>query len=230
MQDDRTTPALRQRGGRRDARLRVGRGAADHAAGAARRRVRLLHRGRLAADGPDGYPTRARARAARTRAGDVRIVNRATGEERWRVTKSRGVRDSRGRAAAGGQRHRGHHRAQALRARAAAALAHRRRARVLARLRADAAGRSRSLAVPELADWCGVSMPDRHGVIRQVAVAHSDPAKVEFARDFGARYPTHTSDEGGSGAGPARRAGPADPRDPRRAARAGRRRTPSSSS
>ena len=38
------------------------------------------------------------------------------------------------------------------------------------------------LTVPELADWCGVNMPDRSGTIRQVAVVHSDPAKVEFAR------------------------------------------------
>ena len=52
--------------------------------------------------------------------------------------------------------------------------------------------------MPDLADWCGVSMPDRQGVIRQVAVVHSDPAKVEFARDLGRRYPNHISDEGGS--------------------------------
>ena len=54
------------------------------------------------------------------------------------------------------------------------------------------------LAVPTLADWCGVSMPDRHGVIKQVAVAHSDPEKVAFARSYSERYPSRTSDEGGA--------------------------------
>ena len=34
------------------------------------------------------------------------------------------------------------------------------------------------LAVPQLADWCVVSMPDGHGYIRGVAVAHVDPTKV----------------------------------------------------
>ena len=54
------------------------------------------------------------------------------------------------------------------------------------------------LAVPSLADWCGVSMPDRHGLIAQVAVAHSDPEKVAFARSYSQRYPSRTSDEGGA--------------------------------
>ena len=54
------------------------------------------------------------------------------------------------------------------------------------------------LAVPTLADWCGVSMPDRHGAINQVAVAHSDPEKVAFARSYSRRYPSRTSDEGGA--------------------------------
>ena len=43
------------------------------------------------------------------------------------------------------------------------------------------------LAVPTVADWCGVSMPDRHGEIKQVAVAHSDPEKVAFARSYSQR-------------------------------------------
>ena len=46
------------------------------------------------------------------------------------------------------------------------------------------------LAVPQLADWCGVDlvMPGTTA-ITQVAVAHADPAKVEFARRLGERYP-----------------------------------------
>ena len=46
------------------------------------------------------------------------------------------------------------------------------------------------LAVPELADWCTVSMPDVHGYVRAVAVAHVDPEKVAFARRIGERYPS----------------------------------------
>lgn len=45
------------------------------------------------------------------------------------------------------------------------------------------------LAVPDLADWCGVEMLDDHGVGRQVAVAHVDPEKVVLARRLRERYP-----------------------------------------
>jgi PAS domain S-box-containing protein len=46
------------------------------------------------------------------------------------------------------------------------------------------------LAVPELADWCTVSLPDSHGYVRAVAVAHADPEKVALARRIGERYPS----------------------------------------
>ena len=39
------------------------------------------------------------------------------------------------------------------------------------------------LAVPRLADWCSVSLPDGDR-LRTVAVAHADPDKVRFARDY----------------------------------------------
>jgi PAS domain S-box-containing protein len=45
------------------------------------------------------------------------------------------------------------------------------------------------LAVPELADWCSVHLADENGVLRQVAVAHQDPARVELARRLSERYP-----------------------------------------
>ena len=45
-----------------------------------------------------------------------------------------------------------------------------------------------NLVVPELADWCTVSLVD-DGVIRQVAVAHQDPSKVEWAKELSQRYP-----------------------------------------
>jgi len=54
------------------------------------------------------------------------------------------------------------------------------------------------LAVPELADWCGVSMPDEHGFLRSVATAHSDPEKVAFARDYDRRFPVRLSAPGGA--------------------------------
>jgi PAS domain S-box-containing protein len=45
------------------------------------------------------------------------------------------------------------------------------------------------LAVPTLADWCGVDLVDRRGEIVQVAVAHVDPERAEFARAVRRRYP-----------------------------------------
>jgi PAS domain S-box-containing protein len=45
-------------------------------------------------------------------------------------------------------------------------------------------------AVPQLADWCAVELVDPlSGQTKQVAVAHVDPHKVQFARDLGERYP-----------------------------------------
>ena len=45
------------------------------------------------------------------------------------------------------------------------------------------------LAVPQLADWCGVDMPGPHGEIRPVAIAHGDPAKVALGRELRRRLP-----------------------------------------
>jgi PAS domain S-box-containing protein len=45
------------------------------------------------------------------------------------------------------------------------------------------------LAVPDLADWCAVTLVDDDRTIRNVAVAHVDPAKVELAHDLQRRYP-----------------------------------------
>ena len=44
------------------------------------------------------------------------------------------------------------------------------------------------LAVPRLADWCSVSVPNR-GELTMVAVAHRDPARVALAREYLERYP-----------------------------------------
>ncbi len=45
------------------------------------------------------------------------------------------------------------------------------------------------LAVPRVADWCSVYVPDEKGAPRQLAVAHIDPAKVERAREANRRWP-----------------------------------------
>jgi PAS domain S-box-containing protein len=45
------------------------------------------------------------------------------------------------------------------------------------------------LAVPELADWCMVHIVEEDGRIRQLARAHIDPAKVEWAKELERRYP-----------------------------------------
>jgi Stage II sporulation protein E (SpoIIE)/GAF domain len=53
------------------------------------------------------------------------------------------------------------------------------------------------LAVPELADWCGVDMPGPRGEIRPVAIAHADPTKVEFGRALREDYPVDPAGEAG---------------------------------
>ena len=53
----------------------------------------------------------------------------------------------------------------------------------------DTLGRVARLAVPRLADWCSVDVVDRDGEIRQLAVAHVDPTKVETARLLRSNYP-----------------------------------------
>jgi signal transduction histidine kinase len=45
------------------------------------------------------------------------------------------------------------------------------------------------LVVPRMADWCSVYVDEEEGGLRQLAVAHIDPAKVEMARELGRCYP-----------------------------------------
>ena len=44
------------------------------------------------------------------------------------------------------------------------------------------------LAVPQIGDWCAVSIVEE-GVVKQLTVAHVDPAKIEFVRQLQERYP-----------------------------------------
>ena len=118
----------------------------------------------------------------------VRAIEKRTGEEKWRVTKATGVRNVRGEVE--------------LAVNIIEDVTDVKRAEVAQRLLADVGEvlassadyertlqRVAEMAVPELADWCGVSIPDGHGLIRQVAVAHVDPQKIQFAREISERYP-----------------------------------------
>ncbi|MFN3649846.1 MAG: GAF domain-containing protein [Armatimonadota bacterium] len=43
--------------------------------------------------------------------------------------------------------------------------------------------------VPALADWCSVHVVEEDGALRQLAVAHTDPAKVRWVHELQRRYP-----------------------------------------
>jgi len=53
------------------------------------------------------------------------------------------------------------------------------------------------LAVPRLADWCSLDIQGEDGVVRLLAVAHVDPAKVKFAHELRRRYPPNPKDSHG---------------------------------
>ena len=50
------------------------------------------------------------------------------------------------------------------------------------------------LPVPALADWCGIDIPGPHGKLEQVAIAHTDPERIELARELRRRYPVGDED------------------------------------
>lgn len=53
----------------------------------------------------------------------------------------------------------------------------------------DALTRIASLAVPRLADWATVDIVDTSGETKRLAVAHVDPAKIQYAHELAERYP-----------------------------------------
>jgi signal transduction histidine kinase/CheY-like chemotaxis protein len=55
------------------------------------------------------------------------------------------------------------------------------------------------LAVPELADWCTVHMVEADSTVKQLAVAHIDPAKVEWAIQLATKYPVDRTEIRGAG-------------------------------
>lgn len=56
------------------------------------------------------------------------------------------------------------------------------------------------IAVPEIADWCAITVVTRDGSLETAGVAHFDPAKTEWARVLAERYPPRLDDPSGSGA------------------------------
>ena len=52
------------------------------------------------------------------------------------------------------------------------------------------------MVVPDLADWCAISLA-QDGILRTLAVAHRDPAKVQLALEFQERYPPDPDSEAG---------------------------------
>ncbi|MEP6864290.1 MAG: PAS domain S-box protein [Deltaproteobacteria bacterium] len=63
----------------------------------------------------------------------------------------------------------------------------------------DALRRIATLACPRMADWASVDIVDpATRQIEQLAVAHVDPAKVEFARELAKKYPPDPSSQTGA--------------------------------
>jgi hypothetical protein len=52
------------------------------------------------------------------------------------------------------------------------------------------------LAVPHIADWCSVDMRTEEG-IQQLAVAHVDPEKVQWAKELNRKNPPDMQAQGG---------------------------------
>jgi serine phosphatase RsbU (regulator of sigma subunit) len=128
----------------------------------------------------------------------MRTVNRASGEEHWVVLKATAIRDPNGVVLAAVTiiedvtvQHRASQRLQLL-THAAAILAssldHQETLRNVA-----------GLAVPQLADWCGVDLFDAEGRRQSVAVAHKESGKLELAERLREYDPEQLDPERGLG-------------------------------
>jgi PAS domain S-box-containing protein len=118
----------------------------------------------------------------------VRNVVKATGEERWLVNKTTAITDAVGRVS------RVVNVIEDVTETKRAEMAHR-----LLAAASDALASSldfeamlqrvAEVAVPTLADWCGVDVPGPGGFAQLVAIAHSDPDKLALARRMRVSYP-----------------------------------------
>ncbi|MHB1569823.1 MAG: SpoIIE family protein phosphatase [Solirubrobacteraceae bacterium] len=128
----------------------------------------------------------------------MRLVDRDTGEQGWRLAKASVVRDDDGRPA--------------IVVNVLADITMAKRAEVSQRLLAEAGEvfnstlelpetlqRVADLCVPALADWCTVRLPDDEGRhLVSVAVAHTDPEKLALARSTRERYTASLDEPGGA--------------------------------
>jgi hypothetical protein len=113
----------------------------------------------------------------------TRSVHRASGRERWLLTKASLLDDEGG--GTGGQCDRGRDREQARGS----------RQRFLAcasrlpvgRAADDMPQRLAEMAVQDLSDWCTLDTLDEAGQVTRVAVAHRDPAKLALAHEIDRR-------------------------------------------
>jgi PAS domain S-box-containing protein len=126
----------------------------------------------------------------------VRNVVKATGEERWLVNKTTTITDASGRIARV--------------VNVIEDVTEPKRAELAHRLLAEASDalassldyeamlqRVAEVAVPALADWCGVDVPGPGGFAQLIAIAHVDPDKVALARRMRVQYPVPLDRERG---------------------------------
>jgi PAS domain S-box-containing protein len=125
----------------------------------------------------------------------TRIVHRETGEQRWRLVKAAPLRGPAGELMA-----------VSVIEDVTEAKEAELRQRFLAQAGVTLASsldyeetlqRVARLVVPGLADWCTVDVVDANLRLNQVAVAHVDPDRVAFARDFRSRYPPDPNEDSG---------------------------------
>ena len=146
---------------------------------------------------PSGFPGRQLLAGNEPRPLVMRVVDRGTGEQRWRRATASAVHDSSGRLT--------------MVVNVVADITLVKRAELSQRLLARAGELLNStleleetleqlanLCVPELADWCTVRLAEpEHRRLDTVAVAHGNPERVRLVQDSGERYPVGFDDEGG---------------------------------
>lgn len=148
---------------------------------------------------PDEFPGRQLLAGREAAPLVMRAVNRDSGEQRWRVVRASAVRDR------AGQLTMVVNVISDITAVKRAELAEGLLARAGEVLGAsmdlpDTLQRVADLCVPDLADWCAVSIPGEHNDLVTVAVAHTEPEKVALARRIAERNRTSLSEPGGAAA------------------------------
>jgi PAS domain S-box-containing protein len=145
---------------------------------------------------PDDLPSRRVARGEAWEPQLVRSVVRATGQARWFMAKATPLRDESGELLAVNvledvtEEHEARLREDFL-TEAGKALAS-------SLDYGETLQRVARLAVPRLADWCAVELPDDRGVLQLVALAHADPERVAEARALRERYPPDPAEPAGA--------------------------------